>query len=73
MISGQKKKVLELFADGRKHYKLMSFAKAKECFAAALEVDSDDGPSKVYWDRCAQYVIDPPPDDWDGVFVMQTK
>lgn len=73
MISEEKKKVIELFAEGRKFYKLMSFEKAGECFSAALKIDSDDGPSKVYLDRCNQYMVDPPPEDWDGVFVMKTK
>ena len=73
MISDQKRKVLEFFAEGRKHYKLMNFDKARECFQSALEADPDDGPSKVYLDRCEHYMEDPPPDDWDGVFVMKTK
>ncbi len=73
MISDQKKEVLKLFAEGRKQYKLMEFEKAKNLFAKALEIDAEDGPSKVYFDRCAHYVENPPPEDWDGVFVMQTK
>ena len=73
MISDQKRKVIELFAEGRKHYKLMGFDKARDCFQAALDVDSKDGPSKVYLDRCVQYLQNPPPDDWDGVFEMKTK
>jgi hypothetical protein len=73
MITEEKKKVLALFAEGRKHYKLMDFEGAKKQFAAALKVDPDDGPSKVYYQRCSHYLENPPPDDWDGVFVMTTK
>jgi hypothetical protein len=73
MISEKKKMVLELFTEGRRHYKLMNFDKALACFKEALEADPDDGPSKVYLDRCELYIEDPPPDDWDGVFVMKTK
>lgn len=73
MISAEKKKVLELFADGRKLYKLMEFKQAQARFAQALKVDPSDGPSKVYYLRCKHYVENPPPDDWDGVFVMTTK
>ena len=73
MISEEKKKVLELFSEGRKNYKLMEFDKAKNCFAEALKVDPDDGPSKVYFARCKHYIENPPPEDWDGVFVMKTK
>jgi len=73
MISEEKQKVLELFTEGRKQYKLMQFGKAKDCFAKALKVDPDDGPSKVYYARCKHYIDNPPPEDWDGVFVMKTK
>jgi hypothetical protein len=73
MITEEKKKVLELFSEGRKNYKLMEFEKAKNYFAEALKVDADDGPSKVYYARCKHYIENPPPEDWDGVFVMKTK
>jgi hypothetical protein len=73
MISETKKKVLELFNEGRKNYKLMKFEAAKDLFAKALSVDPEDGPSKVYFARCKHYMQNPPPEDWDGVFVMKTK
>ncbi|MBN1520025.1 MAG: hypothetical protein JW923_08045 [Spirochaetales bacterium] len=73
MISEQKKRVLELFAEGRKLYKLMRFGEAAERFKAALAVDPEDKPSKVYVERCLQYVEDPPDEDWDGVYVMKHK
>lgn len=73
MISREKEQVLELFAEGRKSYKLMNFSQALEYFARALKIDPDDGPSKVYYARCKHYIQTPPPEDWDGVFVMQTK
>ncbi len=73
MIQEEKKQVLDLFAEGRKYYKLMDFSKAKESFAKALEIDPEDGPSKVYFLRCKHYIENPPPEDWDGVFVMKTK
>jgi hypothetical protein len=73
MISEKTKKVLELFIEGRKHYKLMVFDEARKCFAKALKIDPDDGPSKVYYARCKHYMENPPPEDWDGVFVMRTK
>jgi hypothetical protein len=73
MISDQKKQVLALFAEGRKLYKLMQFQDAQAKFAEALQVDPDDGPSKVYYLRSKHYVENPPQEDWDGVFVMRTK
>jgi tetratricopeptide (TPR) repeat protein len=73
MITGEKRQILDLFAEGRRHYKLMDFDKARDCFAKALEIDPEDGPSKVYFLRCKHYIENPPPEDWDGVFVMKTK
>lgn len=73
MISEDKRKVLELFGDGRKLYKLMQFSEARDFFVRALQLDPNDGPSKVYLARCKHYVETPPPEDWDGVFVMKTK
>ncbi len=73
MISEEKQKVLDLFAEGRRHYKLMNFEDARNSFAKALEILPDDGPSKVYYLRCKHYIENPPPEDWDGVFVMKTK
>ena len=73
MITEDKQRVLDLFEEGRKQYKLKNFEGAKNYFAQALKIDSEDGPSKVYYARCKHYVDNPPPEDWDGVFVMKTK
>jgi tetratricopeptide (TPR) repeat protein len=73
VITDEKRQVLDLFAQGRKLYKLMEFEAAKKYFARALQTDPEDGPSKVYYARCKHYIENPPPEDWDGVFVMKTK
>ncbi len=73
MLSEEKKQVLSLYAEGRKLYKLMDFSKAMDRFAAALAIDPADGPSKVYLERCKHFIIDPPDEDWDGVYVMNHK
>lgn len=73
MITEEKQRVLDLFARGRKLYKLMQFEEAQKYFAQALKIDPEDGPSKVYFARCKVYIESPPPEDWDGVFVMTTK
>lgn len=73
MITEEKRKVLDLFAQGRRLYKLMQFNEAVKYFGEALKIDPNDGPSKVYYQRCKHYAENPPPDDWDGVFVFKTK
>jgi len=73
LIDEKKRKLLDLFNEGRKHYKLTDFSKALQSFSDALRVDPEDGPSKVYYLRCKHYIENPPPEDWDGVFIMTTK
>jgi len=73
MISEEKKKILDIFAQGRKKYKLSDFKGAQKLFAEALKIDSEDGPSQVYYARCKHYIASPPAEDWDGVFVMTSK
>lgn len=73
MIGEDKKKMLEIFAQGRKKYKLLDFEGARKLFAKALKINSEDGPSQVYYARCKHYIDSPPADDWDGVFVMTSK
>lgn len=73
MISEQKKKVLEHFARGRKFYKLMQFEQARDEFAKAREIDPADGPSNKFYERCLEYIDNPPEEDWDGVYRMTEK
>jgi hypothetical protein len=73
MITEEKAKVLDLFKQGRKLYVMRKFEEARDLFAKALQIDGEDGPSKVYYKRCKHYIENPPPDDWDGVWVMTTK
>jgi tetratricopeptide (TPR) repeat protein len=73
MVSDEKRKVVALFEQGRVLYQKRSFDEAIKKFAQALRIDSDDGPSKVYYARCKHYISNPPAEDWDGVFVMTSK
>jgi hypothetical protein len=73
VVSEIKKKTLDLFAQGRRKYKLLDFNGARKLFAEALKLDAEDGPSQVYYARCKHYIENPPADDWDGVFVMTSK
>jgi hypothetical protein len=46
---------------------------AKAHFQKALAVHPEDGPCQLYVERCDEFIKDPPPADWDGVFVMTHK
>ena len=67
------KKVLPLFNQGLKSYQNRKWTEAKGCFENALIARPEDGPSKVYLERCENFIQTPPPEDWDGVFNLRKK
>lgn len=73
MITQETKQLLSEYEEGLKLYKTRKFQEAMAKFKKALEIKPDDGPSKLYVERCEAFIKDPPPEDWDGVFVMKTK
>jgi adenylate cyclase len=42
-------------------------------FGRALELAPLDRPSRIFVDRCRYYSENPPPDDWNGVWIMEDK
>jgi hypothetical protein len=42
-------------------------------FGDALELAPSDRPSRIFIDRCRYYRENPPPDDWNGVWIMDEK
>ncbi len=72
-LSARQKQATELFSAAIERYRDRDFAAALEIFEQVLECDPDDGPAHTYVARCQQFQEHPPPEDWDGVFRMQTK
>jgi adenylate cyclase len=64
---------LEMFAAARELYRKRRWEEAQKTFQALLEKWPDDGPSRMYWKRCQEYLFEEPPANWDGVFVMTHK
>ncbi len=73
MITREKQEVLNHYNAGLAAYKQRKWDEAIKAFELALRIDPDDGPSALYLDRSKKYRENPPPADWDGVFVMTTK
>jgi hypothetical protein len=73
MLRESKKKMLDHYNQGLRLYKKMQFKEALGQFKKALELEPDDGPTKLYISRCIELDKHPPPSDWDGVFTMTTK
>ncbi len=72
-LPDKKEEVLGLYDAGLALFKHRSWAEARIAFGDALKVDSSDGPSKVYLERCGVFLETPPDDDWDGVFRLTSK
>lgn len=58
---------------GLEFYKKRKFHEALNAFQKQIEKYPNDGPSKVYIERCYYYISNPPPENWDVVFDMKTK
>jgi adenylate cyclase len=65
--------LLDSYNKGIELYHGRAFAEAMDLFTKILEKFPEDGPSKLYRQRCEVLKDMPPPDDWDGVFEMGSK
>jgi adenylate cyclase len=72
-LSKEKKELRQEYEKGLSLYRAMDFEKAEVAFETALAMSPDDGPSRVYMERCRAYQQAPPPPDWDRVFTMTSK
>ncbi len=65
--------VLSFFRDGLAKYRQKKWDQAMELFNQALSLNAEDKLSKLYLHRCEMLKASPPPEDWDGVWVMESK
>jgi len=67
------KDLLEGFAKGLALYRGAKWDEAIAAFEDVLALRPNDYPSKMYVERCKNLKENPPPEPWDGVFVMTKK
>lgn len=67
------KKFLESYHNGLEAYKKRAWKSAIDQFHQALAIRRDDIVSNLYIQRATLFIDVPPPDDWNGVFVMTKK
>lgn len=60
------------FESALSKYREGDFRAAASVFAGLSE-RVNDSLSKVYLERCREYILTPPPEDWDGVFTAKSK
>ena len=64
--------VVNHFNEGRTHYRSGDWDKAVGSFNEALAAHPADRLSQIYIDRC-EHMKENPPDDWDGVWKLESK
>ncbi|HYB98713.1 MAG TPA: adenylate/guanylate cyclase domain-containing protein [Candidatus Limnocylindrales bacterium] len=65
--------LLDVFAEGVAAYRQRNFREAMATFGRVLDSHPDDRPSSMYVERCRAFLATPPPADWQGVTVMESK
>jgi adenylate cyclase len=65
--------VLGFFKSGREEYQKQNWDKAKSEFDQGVQLNQYDHLSKIYMERCDFMKANPPGDDWDGVWTMDSK
>ena len=65
--------VVNQFSDGIVAYRGQNFGKAMERFERCLVLNPGDRLAQTYIDRCQFLGANPPPADWDAVWVMKDK
>jgi len=64
---------LVFFGEGIGHFRKKEWEAARAAFSAASSLRPADDPTLMYLQRISQFEIEPPPENWDGVFEMTTK
>ncbi len=61
------------YENGLQAYRNQEWETAIDCFDKGLESLPDDGPCLTMRKRSEEFKVDPPGEDWDGSYHMQTK
>jgi adenylate cyclase len=62
-----------LFRDGLDSYRNQRWMQAWELFTRVLSLNPNDKAALMYVERCDELAANPPPDSWDGTYVMRSK
>ena len=73
ITSPETAEVLKNWNEGFIKYHEKNFSGALESFKTVLALSPNDEPSKLYIQRCEDYIAETPAEDWDGVFEMKSK
>ena len=71
-VGEEKLRIIEDYNRALEEYRGKNWENAAEMFGRIVKKYGDP-PSKTYHERCLRYRKNPPPADWDGVFVLSQK
>ena len=72
-VTPQIEKFIEYYHEGLRLHRLKEWDAAIEMLEKAKKFKPADYPSDMYIERTRLYQMIPPPDNWDGVFVLKSK
>ncbi|MDD3148910.1 MAG: adenylate/guanylate cyclase domain-containing protein, partial [Candidatus Riflebacteria bacterium] len=61
------------YNEGIRLYLSRNWAESIAAFKKVLEMLPEDGPAKVYISRCEDFKNSPPPENWDGRYILKSK
>jgi adenylate cyclase len=64
---------VELFQKGLTSYRNQKWYDALAFFQKVLYIYPNDAPSMLYVNRCVDYIRNPPPPDWNGIYELEAK
>jgi adenylate cyclase len=72
-VSSEQKARVEEFHAALADYKKRQWNRAVQAFQSIVKRHPDDGPAKLYVERCQTLEKNPPPENWDGVYTLTAK
>jgi adenylate cyclase len=72
-MTNNKRQSLELYHEGLKLYRARQWEEANAYMQQAYSLDETCYAAQIYSERASLYKLTPPPDDWNGIFVMTSN
>lgn len=72
-LSEEKLQSLVAYDEASRRYRARDWLGAAAKYQEVLRLNHTDPPAALYLERCQALLSDPPPSDWDGVYVMTHK
>jgi len=71
--SAVQRRLVQFFHEALDCFEKRDWKQAAAGFKEAMSIKTDDHPSKMYYERCVNFMKKPPEDTWDGVYNLTEK